>query len=86
MDWPSCSPDLNPIEHVWNMLQVAILRRPVQATTLVELENVLLEEWDNLEMAAIQRLIGSAHETPLPDCDCIKQVTHELLTVVASGI
>ena len=59
MEWPSCSPDLNPIEHVWNMLQVAFLRRPVQATTLVELENVLIEEWNNLEMAAIQRLIGS---------------------------
>ena len=59
MDWPACSPDLNPIEHVWNMLQVAILRRPVQPTTLVELTNVLIEEWNNLKMAAIQRLIGS---------------------------
>ena len=59
MDWPACSPDLNPIEHVCNMLQVVILRRPVQATTLVELEHVIIEEWNNLEMTAIQRLIGS---------------------------
>ena len=25
------------------------------------------------------------HETPLPGCDCIKWVTHKLLTVVAAG-
>ena len=31
----------------------------VQPTTLVQLGNVLTEEWDNLEMAATQRLIGS---------------------------
>ena len=59
MYWPACSPVLNPIEHVWNMLQLAILRRPVQPRTLVELGNALTEEWKNLEMAAIQRLIGS---------------------------
>ena len=59
MDWPACSPDLNPIEHICNMLQVEILRRPVQATTLVELDNVLIEEWNNIKMAAIQRLLGS---------------------------
>ena len=59
MDWPACSPDLNPIEHVWNMLQMAILRRPVQPTTLVVLDNVLIEEWNNLEIAAILRRIGS---------------------------
>ncbi len=59
MDWPACSPDLNPIEHVWNMLQVAILRCPVQPTTLVELGNALTEEWNNIEVAATQRLIRS---------------------------
>ena len=26
------------------------------------------------------------HETPLSDCDCITRVTHDVLTVVASGI
>ena len=59
MYWPACSHDVNPIEHVWNMLQLAILRRSVQPRTLVELGNALTEEWNNLEMAAIQRLIGS---------------------------
>ena len=58
MDWLAFSPDLNPIEHAWNMLQVAILRCPDQTMTIVELENVLIEDGDNIEMEAIQRLIG----------------------------
>ena len=59
MDWPARWPGLNPIEHVCNMLQVAISRRPVQLPPLMELGNALTEEWNNLEMAAIQRFIGS---------------------------
>ena len=54
MDWPTRSPDRKPIEHVWNMLQVAISRRSVQPTTIVELKNVFTEEWNTLEMAATQ--------------------------------
>ncbi len=59
MDWPACLPDLNPIENVWDMLQVTISRHPVQPRTLVELGNALTEEWSNIEMAALRRLIGS---------------------------
>ena len=24
MEWPSCSPDMNPIEHAWDLLQKAV--------------------------------------------------------------
>ena len=67
------------------MLQVAILRRPVQPRTLVELGNALAEDWNNLEMAAIQRLIGSMRRR----CQAViaSRVSHisYLLTVVAVG-
>lgn len=59
MDWPARSPDLNPIEHVWNMLQVAISGRRAQPTTLEELGNALVEEWNNIPIASIRVLIDS---------------------------
>ena len=84
MDWLAFSPDLNPIEHAWNMLQVAILRCPDQTTTLVELENVLIKDGDNIEMAAIQRLVGIMRR----HCQTViaSRGSHELLTAVVSGI
>ena len=45
MEWPARSPDLNPIEHVWDMLQVAISARPVKPITIQDLRQALLEEW-----------------------------------------
>ena len=34
MDWPAISPDLNTIEHVWDMLQRSISNREAAPATL----------------------------------------------------
>ncbi|GFW31271.1 transposable element Tc1 transposase [Trichonephila clavipes] len=48
LDWPAFSPDLNPVDNVWDMLdkRVAVHQPPV--TGLPELRTVLLDEWSNI--------------------------------------
>jgi len=45
MDWPSKSPDLNPIENVWSILKRNVRKRMVN--NLNELERHIHEEWEN---------------------------------------
>ena len=59
MEWPARSPDLNPIEHAWDMLQTAVSSRPVQPTSVQELRQALLEEWYQIPQYKIRRLISS---------------------------
>ena len=59
MEWPARSPDLNPIEHAWDMLQTAVSSRPVQPASVQELRQALLEEWDQILQYKIRRLISS---------------------------
>ena len=59
MEWPARSPELNPIEHAWDMLQAAVSSRPVQPASVQELRQALLEEWDQIPQYKIRRLISS---------------------------
>ena len=59
MDWPARSPDLNPIEHAWDILQSVISARPVQPRALQELKDALVAEWSLIPQNLIQTLITS---------------------------
>ncbi|GFU87494.1 transposable element Tcb2 transposase [Trichonephila clavipes] len=59
MEWPACSPDMNPIEHVWDALGRRVAGRQPHPQTLQELEKALLEEWDRIPQLLINSLIDS---------------------------
>ncbi|GFY19240.1 transposable element Tcb2 transposase [Trichonephila clavipes] len=59
MDWPACSPDLIPIQHVWDMLGRRIEAHQPPLTFLPSLRRALLDEWCNIPKAQIDNLILS---------------------------
>ncbi|GFV10599.1 transposable element Tcb2 transposase [Trichonephila clavipes] len=59
MEWPSCSPDMNPIEHVWDALGRRVAVRQPSPQTLQEQERAFLEEWDRIPQLVINNLIDS---------------------------
>ncbi|GFX98412.1 transposable element Tcb1 transposase [Trichonephila clavipes] len=59
MEWPACSPDLNQIEHVGDILGRRIAARPRPPATVQDLEIALLEEWNSIPQSLIDNLIAS---------------------------
>ncbi len=78
MEWPACSPDLNPIEHLWDQLGRAVRRRIHQHNTLLGQRGYLQEEWNALPQERILRLINSMRQR----CQAYVNVQGEAKTTI----
>ena len=59
LDWPPYSPDLFPIEHLWDELDRRVRRRRNTPNTLGQLRTALLKEWENIPIRKINALVNS---------------------------
>ncbi|GFU51195.1 transposable element Tcb2 transposase [Trichonephila clavipes] len=59
MDWPARSPDLNPIEHVWDFLGRRLVARTLPPVTIRKLRLALQDEWAAMPQQLIDTLILS---------------------------
>uniref|UniRef100_A0AAY5JWW5 Tc1-like transposase DDE domain-containing protein n=1 Tax=Esox lucius TaxID=8010 RepID=A0AAY5JWW5_ESOLU len=57
MDWPSMSPDLNPIEHLWGILKQMVVERKV--SNIHQLRDVAMEAWKRTPVATCEALVNS---------------------------
>jgi hypothetical protein len=60
MDCPARSPDLNPIEHVWAMIDLKI--SGIQFHSMAQLEEKLVRQWNAVTRAECIHLIESMPE------------------------
>ncbi|GFX69738.1 transposable element Tcb2 transposase [Trichonephila clavipes] len=72
MDWPVFSPDLNPLEHVWDMLGRRVVARQPPTTLVPEFLRALLDEWCNIPQDQNDNLI-------LTTQGVVRNVFHRLL-------
>jgi len=59
VEWPSKSPDCNPIENLWDVLDRRVRKRTPLPTTLDQLKEALKEEWENIPCEVYQHLVES---------------------------
>ena len=59
LEWPVCSPDMNPIGHAWDTLKRTVFGWDNPPTTLRDLRRFAVEEWDNMDQQDLDELVDS---------------------------
>ncbi|KAK7102003.1 hypothetical protein V1264_020297 [Littorina saxatilis] len=59
MNWPACSPDFNPIEHLWDELDRRVRNNHPPPRNLQQLLQFLQMEWQAIPQAFCRKLVNS---------------------------
>lgn len=59
LQWPPQSPDLNPIEHLWGVVEREIRIIDVQPTNLQQLHDAIMSIWTKISEECFQHLVES---------------------------
>jgi len=59
LDWPSQSPDLNPIENLWRVAKKRMQDNPIKATSLSHLFELAKQAWESITLDEIHKIIDS---------------------------
>lgn len=57
IDWPSNSPDLNPIENMWQIMKNNVEKR--MPNNIDQLTRFMTEEWEAIPQAIVNNLVSS---------------------------
>lgn len=60
LEWPAQSPDLNPIEHLWDHLKREL--RKFHLTSLRELETKVVEIWNSIPAEVCSKLVNTMND------------------------
>ncbi len=55
--WPAVSPDMNPIEHVWDFIGRKINQHNPKCQNVDELRTAILQEWQQFPQERLRRLV-----------------------------
>ena len=59
LSWPQHSPNLNPIENVWDMVERCIRKHSLLPSNLQDLKSCIANAWYSLDVNALQKHVDS---------------------------
>ena len=57
IDWPSNSPDLNPIENLWSIVKRNVEKK--MPKNISDLQHFMIEEWNDIPQSTLIGLVRS---------------------------